>query len=196
MPSLSARPSSVRPSVVWIFFRFGACASRHKDTEAQRHKASSVRIVPGRISGFTMLEYRRKGDHMRTIGLLLLAGAALAQEPVATMKQLMVDMIYPASNDILLVVNRGGPSDEKEWTAVRRSAMTLAESGNLLMMRGRARDQGDWMKDAKMLVDAGTAAYKAAEARDTNALARLTEQLDASCTTCHKQYRSNVFPRP
>ena len=133
---------------------------------------------------------------MRTIGLLLLAGAALAQEPVATMKQLMVDMIYPASNDILLVVNRGGPSDEKEWTAVRRSAMTLAESGNLLMMRGRARDQGDRMKDAKMLVDAGTAAYKAAEARDPNALARLTEQLDASCTTCHKQYRSNVFPRP
>ena len=133
---------------------------------------------------------------MRTIGLLLLAGAALAQEPVATMKQLMVDMIYPASNEILLVVNRGGPSDEKEWTAVRRSAMTLAESGNLLMMRGRARDQGDWMKDAKMLVDAGTAAYKAAEARDPNALARLTEQLDASCTTCHKQYRSNVFPRP
>jgi len=133
---------------------------------------------------------------MRTIGLLLLAGAALAQEPVATMKQLMVDMIYPASNDILLVVNRGGPSDEKEWTAVRRSAMTLAESGNLLMMRGRARDQGDWMKDAKMLVDAGTAAYKAAEARDPNALARLTEQLDASCTTCHKQYRPNVFPRP
>ena len=133
---------------------------------------------------------------MRTIGLLLLAGAALAQEPVATMKQLMVDMIYPASNDILLVVNRGGPSDEREWTAVRRSAMTLAESGNLLMMRGRARDQGDWMKDAKMLVDAGTAAYKAAEARDPNALARLTEQLDASCTTCHKQYRSNVFPRP
>jgi len=143
-----------------------------------------------------MLEYRRKGDHMRTIGLLLLAGAALAQEPVATMKQLMVDMIYPASNEILLVVNRGGPSDEKEWTAVRRSAMTLAESGNLLMMRGRARDQGDWMKDAKMLVDAGTAAYKAAEARDPNALARLTEQLDASCTTCHKQYRPNVFPRP
>ena len=133
---------------------------------------------------------------MRTIGLLLLAGAALAQEPVATMKQLMVDMIYPASNDILLVVNRGGPSDEKEWTAVRRSAITLAESGNLLMMRGRARDQGDWMKDAKMLVDAGTAAYKAAEARDPNALARLTEQLDASCTTCHKQYRPNVFPRP
>ena len=120
----------------------------------------------------------------------------MAQEPVATVRQLMVDMIYPASNDILLSINRGGPSDEKEWAALRRNAITLAESGNLLMMRDRARDQGDWMKDAKMLVDVGTAAYKAAQARDANALAALTEQLDASCTTCHKQYRPDVFPRP
>ena len=52
------------------------------------------------------------------------------------------------------------------------SAITLAESGNLLMMRERARDQGDWMKDAKMLVDVGTAAYKAAQNKDTKALAR------------------------
>jgi hypothetical protein len=115
--------------------------------------------------------------------------------PVATMQQLMVDLVHPASNDILLFVYRGGPKDEKEWAAVRRSAVTLAESGNLLMMRGRARDQGDWMKNAKMLVDAGTAAYKAAQAKDGKALAALTEPLDASCTTCHKQYRPNVFPR-
>jgi hypothetical protein len=133
---------------------------------------------------------------MRTIFLLLVAGASMAQEPVATVRQLMVDMIYPASNDILLSINRGGPSDEKEWAALRRNAITLAESGNLLMMRDRARDQGDWMKDAKILVDVGTAAYKAAQAGDANALAALTEQLDASCTTCHKQYRPDVFPRP
>src|SRR6266566_5451167 len=103
--------------------------------------------------------------------------------PVASMKQLMLDLIHPSSNDILLAIYRGGPKDEKEWAVVRRSAVALAESGNMLMMRGRARDQGDWMKDAKLLVDAGNAAYKAAEARDPNALARLTEQLDASCTT-------------
>ena len=78
---------------------------------------------------------------------------------------------------------------------MRRSAVTLAESGNLLMMRGRARDQGDWMKDAKLLVDVGNAAYKAAQAKDVKALAALAEPLDASCTTCHKQYRPNVFPR-
>jgi len=110
-------------------------------------------------------------------------------------KQLMLDLIHPASNDILLLVYRGGPTNENEWAAVRRGAVTLAESGNLLMLRGRARDQGDWTKDVKMLVDAGTAAYKAAQAKDVKALAAAAGPLDASCTTCHKQYRPNVFPR-
>jgi hypothetical protein len=130
----------------------------------------------------------------------LIGTIAFAQPPsetspaAATMKQLMLDLIHPASNDILLFVNRGAPKDEAAWATVRRSALTLAESGNLLTLRGRARDQGDWAKDARMLADVGTAAYKAAQAKDFDALAALTESLDASCTTCHKQYRPNVFP--
>jgi len=137
---------------------------------------------------------------MKPAWLVPIATFALAQTPTeATMKQLMLDLIHPASNDILLAVNRGGPPNkgmnDSEWAAVRRSALTLEESGNLLTMRGRARDQGDWMKDAKMLSDAGRAAYQAAQAKDLNALSQVTEALDASCTTCHKQYRPNVFPR-
>jgi hypothetical protein len=115
--------------------------------------------------------------------------------PIASVKQLMLDLIHPSSNDILLAIYRGGPKDEKEWAAVRRSAVTLAESGNMLMMRGRARDQEDWMKDAKLLVDVGNSAYKAAQAKDGTALAGLAGAVDASCTTCHKQYRPNVFPK-
>jgi hypothetical protein len=137
---------------------------------------------------------------MKPACLVLIATFAFAQTPSeATMKQLMLDLIHPASNDILLSVNRSGPPDkgmtDGEWAAVRRSALTLEESGNLLTMRGRARDQGDWMKDAKMLADVGRAAYQAAQAKDLSALSQLTEALDASCTTCHKQYRPNVFPR-
>jgi hypothetical protein len=137
---------------------------------------------------------------MKRAWLVLVGTFAFAQTPTeATMKQLMLDLIHPASNDILLSVNRGGPPDkgmtENEWAAVRRSALILEESGNLLTTRGRARDQGDWMKDAKMLADAGRAAYQAAQAKDLSALSQLTDALDASCTTCHKQYRPNVFPR-
>lgn len=128
------------------------------------------------------------------VAILILVGTfCSAQAP--TMRQLMLDLIHPASNDILLLIYRGGPQGENDWATILRSAVTLAESGNLLMMPGRARDQADWPKDVKLLTDAGTAAYKAAQAKDAKALAAVAEPLDASCTTCHKQYRPNVFPR-
>jgi hypothetical protein len=145
----------------------------------------------------------------------LIAAPAFAQTsaesvpPVASMQQLMLDLIHPASNDILLFVNRGSPKDEKpkdekpkdekpkdekEWAVIRRSALTLAESGNLLIMPGRIRDKATWATDAKNLADVGAAAYKAAQAKDFPALVAITDSLDASCTTCHKQFRPNVFP--
>jgi hypothetical protein len=126
------------------------------------------------------------------IAVIVVGTSALAQ--VASVKQLMLDFIHPASNDLLLCIHRGGPKDDADWASVRRSALALAESGNLLAIPGRARDQGDWIKDAKMLADAGTAAYKAAQAKDASALAAVADSLDASCTACHRKYRPDVFP--
>ena len=57
------------------------------------------------------------------------------------------------------------------------------------MMDKRARDQGDWIKDAKMLVDVGAAAYKAAQAKNLDAIVALNDQLYTACVTCHQQYR-------
>ncbi len=132
--------------------------------------------------------------------MLVAAGAVIAQaqeaaQPVGTMGDLMTSMVYPAANDLLLFIARGGPKDDKEWMAAQRSAVLLGESGNVLMMRGRARDQGQWMTEARMLVDAGAAAYRAARAKDLNALTALEAPINASCVSCHKQYRPNVHPR-
>ena len=143
---------------------------------------------------------------MRISGLLLVGsmivatGAVIVQaqdaaQPVGTMADLMTSMVYPAANDLLVSIARGGPGNDKEWMAVQRSAVLLGESGNVLMMRGRARDQGEWIADAKMLVDAGTAAYRAARMKDVNALTAVEASINASCVSCHKQYRPNVHPR-
>jgi hypothetical protein len=137
---------------------------------------------------------------MRTLALFFLAGLAIADDapsnfkPVGSMSQLMVDIIYPAS-DAIFYVERAPPANDRDWNALRGIALTLAESGNLLMMEGRARDQGDWIKDSKMLVDAGEAAYKAAKAKDLNAILALNDQLTASCITCHQQYRPGYGKR-
>lgn len=141
---------------------------------------------------------------MRVIGLfcvgsLLVAGSAvLAQapnpQPVGTMSELMMSMTHPAANEILLIARRGGPEDAAEWRAVQHAAILLAESGNVMMMSGRAMDRGNWIREARALVDVGAAAYRAAGERDGDALVALSERLYASCVECHKQYRPNVHP--
>jgi hypothetical protein len=136
---------------------------------------------------------------MRILALFFIAALAAAQapstfQPVGNMSQLMIDMIYPAS-DAIFYVERTPPSNDREWGALRATALTLAESGNLLMMDKRARDQGDWIKDAKMLVDAGAAAYKAAQAKNLDAIVALNQQLYTACVTCHEQYRAGYRRR-
>jgi hypothetical protein len=123
------------------------------------------------------------------------AVTALPQTPLLiTMKQLMVDLIHPASNEILLQVNRGGPSSEKDWAALRQAALTLEVSGRALLEPGRTRPQQEWTENARTLIRAGAAAYQAAQARDVKALSSAAEAIDASCTDCHRQFRPNVFP--
>jgi hypothetical protein len=136
---------------------------------------------------------------MRSIGfiLLLLAVAATAQapsfQPVGSISQLMIYVLYPAS-DALFYIERNPPKTDVEWNAVRNQALTLAESGNLLMMPSRVRD-GDWNKDAKMLVDVGATAFKAAMAKDMAGIVALNDQLNDACVVCHVQYRPGYGKR-
>ena len=47
------------------------------------------------------------------------------------------------------------PQTDEEWAVVRNAAITLAESGNLLMIGSRARDQDDWIAWSRDLIAAG-----------------------------------------
>ena len=107
----------------------------------------------------------------------------------------MVKIIYPASDAIFYITTRE-PKTEAEWGELQAKALTLAESANLLMMPGRARDQDRWMQDATLMLDAGRAAFRAAKAKDVAALDALNDQLYTSCTSCHQHYRANYGRRP
>jgi hypothetical protein len=114
---------------------------------------------------------------------------------VGTMSELMVHLIYPTSDAIFYISSRT-PTSDAEWSELQAKTLTLAESANLLMMPGRARDQDRWMKDAKLMLDAGWAAFKAAKAKDVAALEALSDQLYESCVTCHKNYRPDYGKKP
>jgi len=135
---------------------------------------------------------------VRALILLLLAGAIGAQaptfQPVGSVSQVMISITYPSS-DAIFYVERNPPKTEKDWNDLQAQALILAESGNLLMIGSRVRDQGDWIKEAREMVDVGAAAYKAAMARDLPAISALNQRLNDACVTCHVQYRPNYRKR-
>jgi len=134
------------------------------------------------------------------LAVFLVAGAVIQAppppviRPVGTMSDLMVKILYPASDAIFYIATRA-PTTEVEWNELEGRTLMLAEAANLLMMPGRARDRDRWMDDAKLLRDAGEAALAAVKKRDLAALEGLNEQLYRSCTTCHQHYRSNYRSR-
>ena len=144
---------------------------------------------------------------MRTILLLVPLGAVSAFgcspapgppfKPVADVQQLMEMMVDPAADLVWDAVgtvitaeerNHWSPQTDEEWTAVRNSALVLMESGNLLMIGSRAKDQGDWIKASQAMVDAATVAFRAAEAKNVDALIEAGDQIYATCEGCHSRY--------
>ena len=80
------------------------------------------------------------------------------------------------------------PENEAEWEVVERSALTLAEAGNLLMLGGRSKDSGVWLAKARALIDATTVAVDAARNRDAQAIFDSGEQIYYACNGCHEAY--------
>ena len=120
-----------------------------------------------------------------------------AQHAVADVKQVMTAILEPAAETywdaVGTVIDSTGtheiaPQDAEEWAAVWRAALVVAESGNLLMMEGRARDRDEWMRLARAMVDAGTRAARAAETRDAAAVFEAGGLLYEACTACHSAY--------
>lgn len=106
---------------------------------------------------------------------------------VGTTLQVMQAIVKPAS-DAVFAAGGEPPKDGKAWTALENQAIALAESGNLLMLGDRVKDQGDWMKFSRALVDASAGAVKAAQAKNADAMSTAGDAVYETCETCHLKY--------
>ncbi len=124
-------------------------------------------------------------------------------KPVASVQQLMHDVVYPNADAVWesvgTIISYEGteeiyPRNDEEWAAVQSSAVILTEAGNLLMIGSRAKDAEVWMERAQALVDAGAVALKAAETKDAAAIFASGEQIYNACQDCHMRYRYDDDP--
>ncbi len=118
-------------------------------------------------------------------------------EPVLEMHDLMASVLDPATDVIWgaagAVITEDGeqdlsPTDDAGWQAVFNAAALVAETGNLLMLPGRAEDAGDWMEYSSALIAAGLKAMAAAKAKDANAVFDAGGELYRVCVACHQSY--------
>jgi hypothetical protein len=126
------------------------------------------------------------------------AEVAAAGTPVASVRQIMTGIVAPAATvvyeAVATTVTAAGteetrPQNDAEWARVADSAAALAESGNLLLLSGRAVDQGDWATISRALTEAATVALKAAEAKDADGILYAGSAINDTCDNCHAKYQ-------
>jgi len=99
----------------------------------------------------------------------------------------MTLITIPASNAIFEAAGEA-PKTDAGWESVKDNALLIAESGNLLMMAGRARDNQEWMNEARGMVDAALVVMNAAAAKNADKLAEAGDKVYTTCETCHEKY--------
>ena len=122
----------------------------------------------------------------------------VALTPVGSVKAIMQGIVGPAADRVFASVKytdtlKGReekiPHTDDEWTAVGNDAAALAESGNLLLMKGRRVDDGEWIRMSQAMIDAGRIVLQAAQARSPEKVLEAGEALNVSCDTCHQRYQ-------
>jgi hypothetical protein len=139
------------------------------------------------------------------------AKAPAAKAPAPTfdvsldVNELMVHVVQPAAFNVWgsagYIINKDGetslrPTTEAGWLNAENGAAALIEAGNVLMLPGRARDNGDWARYAHELTAAGKAAKAAIENKDEAAIFAAGDRIDVVCDQCHETYNPAVANRP
>lgn len=113
------------------------------------------------------------------------------------------------------------PRTDEDWANVRNGVLRLAEATNLLMMPGRAAaapgeksvapgvelepldiedlinsDREAWNARARALLDATLKALRSVDARDSQALFDVGEQIEMACEGCHSHFWYPNQPLP
>lgn len=86
------------------------------------------------------------------------------------------------------------------WVAVENAGIAMAEAANLITTPGRLCSNGrpvpvdaaEWKKYVQILRDAGMEAYKAAKAKDPDAILFSAGTVTDACAACHDVYREKT----
>ncbi|QDT36809.1 cytochrome c [Stratiformator vulcanicus] len=78
--------------------------------------------------------------------------------------------------------------DGLKWGAIKSEALTLAEVGNLLMIRKPSNDADDWAQHAVTVRENGRKLYVSAKAKQVDGVRASYREMIKNCNQCHEQF--------
>jgi hypothetical protein len=118
--------------------------------------------------------------------------------PLASIKQIMNGIVQPNATVIYDAVGsvstaagvvETAPRNDKEWENVANSAAAVLESGNLLLVPGRAIDNEAWARLTREFMTQAQLALTAAAARKPDDVFTAGGDLNVTCDQCHERYQ-------
>jgi hypothetical protein len=79
------------------------------------------------------------------------------------------------------------PADNQGWKGIKADALTLAEGGNLLLIRVPKEDGKQWVQHSVQARDLGGQLYQAAKKKDFKSARKHYETMLTKCNACHQQ---------
>jgi hypothetical protein len=130
-----------------------------------------------------------------SLGLLSLSAALMAADgatdgPVVVESSMHEFMEYVYQPTYLrLKANMAKlTADPAPWKDVKADSLILAESGNLLLMRGPEENRADWNQHAVATRELGAELYKAARAKDAGKAKTAYTEMITRCNACHDDF--------
>ena len=99
-----------------------------------------------------------------------------------------MEYVFQPSFKRLKPAMAAAPTDNAGWKTIKAESLTLAESGNLLLLRPSEEDATDWVKHSLLVRDFGGQLYRSAKAKDYPTARKHYETMLQHCNACHHQF--------
>lgn len=114
-------------------------------------------------------------------------------DPVETDMHEFMEYINQPTYKRLKAAMQAEPTDNQGWLELKSGSLILAETGNLIMLRGPQEERGEWTEYAKSVRQEASQMYRAAHDKDfTKATDSYHKMLNA-CNSCHKQFANGEY---
>jgi hypothetical protein len=108
--------------------------------------------------------------------------------PVETDMHELMEYIFQPAFKRLKPAMENEPVDNSAWKTIKAEALTLAEGGNLILMRAPEEEKVIWTLHGTKVRGHGRIMYQAAKAKDFKLASQHYRMMLISCNACHYKF--------